>query len=73
MMRAIFILLVIVFATVAGLGQEKPAADPLTGAQVPVKARTTMLSADEYVYQQFMNMPGGSEFKSMENRCTRRK
>jgi hypothetical protein len=47
--------------------------DPLNRAQVPVKAKTTLVSADEYLYQQFMVMPDGSEFKSMENRCTRKK
>jgi hypothetical protein len=47
--------------------------DPLNGSQVPVKAKTTLVSADEYLYQQFMVMPDGSEFKSMENRCRRKK
>lgn len=47
--------------------------DPLTGAQAPVKARTTWINADEYLYEQFMVMPDKSEFKSMEMRCQRRK
>jgi hypothetical protein len=47
--------------------------DPLTGAQVPVKARTTWVSADEYLYEQFMVQPDKSEFKSMEMSCKRRK
>ena len=47
--------------------------DPLTGAQSPMKARTTWSGADEYVYEQFMVMPDNSEFKSMEMRCTRQK
>ena len=47
--------------------------DPLTGAQLPVKARTTWVGADEYLYEQFMVMPDKSEFKSMEMRCTRQK
>jgi hypothetical protein len=47
--------------------------DPLTGGQSPVKAKTTWVSADEYVYEQFMVMPDKSEFKSMELRCTRQK
>jgi hypothetical protein len=47
--------------------------DPLTGAQAPVKARTTWTGADEYVYEQFMVMPDQSEFKSMEMTCKRRK
>jgi len=45
--------------------------DPLTGAQSPVKARTTWAGADEYTYEQFMVMPDGSEFKSMEMICKR--
>lgn len=47
--------------------------DPLTGAQLPVKARTTWVSADEYLYEQFMVQPDKSEFKSMEMSCKRRK
>jgi len=47
--------------------------DPLTGAPAPVKAKTTWVNADEYVYEQFMVMPDGSEFKSMEMRCLRSK
>ena len=47
--------------------------DPLTGAQDPVKARTTWVNADEYLYEQFMVMPDKSEFKSMEMSCKRRK
>jgi hypothetical protein len=47
--------------------------DPLTGAQAPVKARTTWVNADEYLYEQFMVMPDKSEFKSMEMSCKRRK
>ena len=47
--------------------------DPLTGAQAPVKARTTWVNADEYLYEQFMVMPDKSEFKSMEMSCKRLK
>jgi hypothetical protein len=47
--------------------------DALTGAQSAVKARTTWVGADEYTYEQFMVMPDGSEFKSMEMSCKRQK
>jgi hypothetical protein len=47
--------------------------DPLTGAQSPVKAKTTWVGADEYLYEQFMIMPDKSEFKSMEMSCKRQK
>ncbi len=47
--------------------------DPLTGAQLPVKARTTWVNADEYLYEQFMVQADKSEFKSMEMSCKRRK
>ncbi len=47
--------------------------DPLTGSQLPVKARTTWVSADEYLYEQFMILADKSEFKSMEMSCKRRK
>ena len=47
--------------------------DPLTGDQVPVKARTTWVNADEYLYEQYMVMPDKSEFKGMEMSCQRQK
>jgi hypothetical protein len=47
--------------------------DALTGSQSEVRARTTWVSADEYLYEQFMVMPDKSEFKSMEMSCKRRK
>ena len=47
--------------------------DPLTGNELPVKARTTWVGADEYLYEQFMIQPDKSEFKSMEMSCKRRK
>ncbi len=47
--------------------------DPLTGTQLPVKARTTWVGADEYLYEQFMVQADSSEFKSMEMSCKRRK
>jgi len=47
--------------------------DPLTGSQAPVKARTTWVNTDEYLYEQFMVMPDKSEFKGMEMSCKRRK
>ena len=46
--------------------------DPLTGGQVPVRAKTTWISADEYLYEQYMGQPDKSEFKSMEMSCKRR-
>ena len=47
--------------------------DPLTGSQLPVKARTTWVGVDEYLYEQFMVQPDKSEFKSMDMSCKRRK
>lgn len=47
--------------------------DPMTGQNMKVKAVTTFISQDEYLYQMFMVGPDGSEFKSMENRSKRRK
>ena len=47
--------------------------DALTGSQSAVKARTTWINADEYLYEQFMVMADQSEFKSMEMSCKRRK
>lgn len=47
--------------------------DPVSGEQMPVKARTTWISDDEYVYEQFMLMPDKSELKGMEMTCKRQK
>jgi hypothetical protein len=47
--------------------------DPVSGNELPVKARTTWVNADEYLYEQFMIQPDQSEFKSMEMSCKRRK
>lgn len=47
--------------------------DPVTGAVMPVKARTVWVSDDEYLYEQFMVLPGGAEHKGMELRSKRKK
>lgn len=47
--------------------------DPVSGDELPVKARTTWVGADEYLYEQFMIRPDKSEFKSMEMSCKRRR
>lgn len=47
-------------------------ADPL-GGTTKVRALTRFVSPDEYVFEQFMVMPDGGEFKSMEMRCVRKK
>jgi len=38
-----------------------------------IRARTVFTSPDEFSYEQFMPLPDGKEFKSMENHCTRKK
>jgi hypothetical protein len=47
-------------------------ADPL-GGTTPVRSITRVVSPDEYVYEMYMGMPDGTEFKSLENRCLRKK
>lgn len=47
--------------------------DPVTGSVVPVKARTTWVGDDEYLYEQWMVMPEGTEHKGMEMRCKQKK
>jgi hypothetical protein len=34
---------------------------------------TRVVSPDEYVYEMYMGLPDGTEFKSLENRCLRKK
>jgi hypothetical protein len=47
--------------------------DPVMGKEMGVKARTTFLNDDEYLYEQFMVQDDGKEFKSLELRCLRKK
>ncbi len=47
--------------------------DPLTGGTSKVRASTRVLGPDEYLYEMFMVMPDGSEFKSLENMYSRKK
>ena len=68
-----------IFFVTAGTRQENVISetglwpDAVTGDQIPVKARTTWVNADEYLYEQFMVQADKSEFKSMEMSCKRRK
>ena len=47
--------------------------DPMTGSSIKVRSVTKFLSKDEYVYELYMISPDGKEFKSLENRSTRKK
>ena len=47
--------------------------DPLTGGQQKVRDRLALVGPDEFTYEMYMGLPGGKEFKSLENRCTRKK
>jgi hypothetical protein len=47
--------------------------DPVTGKDVKIRARTIFIGPDEFSYEQFMPLPDGKEFKSMDNHCTRKK
>ena len=47
-------------------------ADPMGGIS-PVRIVTRIIGPDEYLYQMYMGLPDGKEFKSMENRYIRKK
>jgi hypothetical protein len=47
-------------------------ADPM-GGTTPVRSVTRIVGPDEYIYEMYMGMPDGKEFKSLENHCTRKK
>lgn len=47
--------------------------DPMTGGKMKVRAVTRIISQDEYIYELYMVGPDGKEFKSLENRATRKK
>jgi hypothetical protein len=47
--------------------------DPMTGGTMGVKGVTRLVSPDEFSYEMFMVGPDGKEFKSLENRCARKK
>lgn len=46
--------------------------DPMTGENMKVRMTTTLVSKDEFVFEMYMILPDGKEFKSMENRSTRK-
>jgi len=48
-------------------------ADAMTGGTSKVRMTTKYIGPDEFIYEQFNVMPDGKEFKTMENRCTRKK
>jgi hypothetical protein len=47
--------------------------DPMTGEKMKVRTVTKLISRNEYVFEMYMILPDGKEFKSMENRSTRKK
>ena len=47
--------------------------DPMTGKDMKVRTVTTLKSKDENMFEMYMSDPEGKEFKSMENRSTRKK
>lgn len=47
-------------------------ADPMGGTS-KVRAVTRFINPNEYVFEQYMVLPDGKEFKSMEMRCARKK
>jgi hypothetical protein len=47
-------------------------ADPM-GGTTPVRSVTRIVGPDEYVYEMYMGLPDGKEFKSLENHCIRKK
>lgn len=47
--------------------------DPMTGGTFKVRAKSTMISPDEFFHEMYITGPDGKEFKSLENRMTRKK
>jgi len=47
--------------------------DPMTGKATKVRQVTRWANPNEFVYEQYMGMPDGKEFKSMELHATRKK
>ncbi|HEX2694489.1 MAG TPA: DUF1579 domain-containing protein [Acidobacteriota bacterium] len=47
--------------------------DPVTGVTSKVRALTKWIGPDEVVYETYMVLPDGKEFKNMENHCLRKK
>jgi hypothetical protein len=45
----------------------------MTGGTIKVRDRTEMISSDEIHYEMYMTGPDGKEFKTIDNRMTRRK
>jgi hypothetical protein len=47
--------------------------DPMSGGTIAVRDVTRVVSPDEYTYELFMTGPDGKEFKTLENRVSRKK
>jgi hypothetical protein len=45
--------------------------DPMTGGKVKVRNVTKWLGPDEFVYESYMGLPNGKEFKSLEQKVVR--
>jgi hypothetical protein len=45
--------------------------DPITGGKVTVRNVTKWLGPEEFVYESYMGLPNGKEFKSLEQRMVR--
>jgi len=47
--------------------------DPMNGEKIKVRAITRFISQDEFIYELYMVGPDTKEFKTLENRATRKK
>ena len=47
--------------------------DPMTGGDMKVRDVTRLVGPDEYTYELYMTGPDGKEFKTLENRVSRKK
>ncbi len=47
--------------------------DPMTGGTIKVRAKTELINDNEIHYEMYMTGPDGKEFKSLDNRMTRKK
>ena len=54
-----------------GMTEEGLWPDPMSGGKVKVRNVTRWLGTDEFIYESYMGLPNGKEFKSLEQRIVR--
>jgi hypothetical protein len=66
-------LVILVLFYLVGMNETGLWPDPMNGEKIKVRAITRFISQDEFIYELYMVGPDSKEFKTLENRATRKK